>query len=161
MQALRKFERPWLSIVMAILIPLALIGWAIDASWVHVNIQSETIKAVVIAVACGCEVYLLTRGVWPAEIVVDKPNGKITLKAGCPLIFKPKVFETADIQKILVVDLKGRVGNPKVYALEFIKNDGERIMYGDNWTPDREKLEKWRDEIANFAGIDNITRLSN
>jgi hypothetical protein len=47
-----------------------------------------------------------------------------------------------------------------MFNLVIVKKDGTEIIFGDWNSPEQKKYERWRDEIASFARINNITRHS-
>lgn len=153
-------ETPWLAIVASILLPMGLIGWAMDASWVHVNTSSPLVRAGVFVVFILLEIYMLVRGVWKRTLTVDLRSQQITLKAYCPCLYKPQIIPIADVKKIRVRDYLASEGTGRMYGLEFERQDGTTISFGDWCDKDQKKYERWRDRVAEFAGIDNITRLS-
>lgn len=157
---LKISEFSWLSIVVAVMTPIALVGWANGTSWVNVKISSPIVELIVFIVFIVSELYLLARGVWPKELTVDLNQNEITIKAYCPFIFKPTVIPIKDIKKIRVGSHLSGGDNLYSYGLVIVKNDDSEVMFGDDTDSDREKHERWRDEIAEFSGIDNITRQS-
>jgi hypothetical protein len=152
-------ETSWLAIVVAILLPVALMGWVADASWVNVQISSPTVERVVFVVFLMGEVYLLIRGAWPTKLVVDLNKGKIIITAYCPCIYSPTSIDISEIKKIRVADRYSSNASGRLFNLVIEKHDGKKITFGDSDSVDQRKYEQWRDEIAAFAGIDNITRL--
>lgn len=152
-------ETPWLAIAAAILVPVGLIGWVMDASWVHVNVSSPVTQAVLFVVFFLLEIYMLTRGVWPRTLTVDRNKQQITIRSYCPYLYKPEVIPLHEVKKIRVGDYLATEGTGRMYGLLIIKHDGTEVSFGDWTDKNQKKHEGWRDDIAEFAGIDNITRI--
>jgi len=153
-------ETPWLAMVVSILIPVGLIGWALEATWVHINISSPIIIAFIIVILFVAEVYLILRGIWPRKIVVDLKKHQLIMVAYCPFIYTPTYIDFSEIKKIRVGDYNSFHTSGRVFNLIVEKSDGSEITFGDWNGRDQSKYEHWRDEIVDFARINNITRNS-
>ncbi len=153
-------ETPWLAIIGSLLIPVGLVGWAMDAAWVHVGISSPVLRSIIFTVFIVLEIYLLLRGVWPRTITVNPATRQITIAAYCPCLFPPAHINFSDIQKIRVGDYTSSHSSGRMFNLVLEKRDGTTITFGDWNDRDQGKYERWRDEITAFADIDNVTPLS-
>lgn len=108
----------------------------------------------------GLEIWFLGWGVWPKEIIANKDKQILMMKTACPFIYKPTIIPFQDIKKIRVSSYNNTEDNCPTYNLCIDTADNKEVIFGHFSNNDREKYEKWRDELAQFIGLDNITRLS-
>lgn len=140
--------------LFACLLPVALWGWLTDADWVHVDIDTPLLRAALFLLALLYELYLLLCGVWPRRLVVDLNSQSLSISAACPLLQSPAFIPLEAIAKIRIAPAS--VGGRNDYGLLIETHAGKThsFAYGIG----RIRSEQWRDAIAEFAAIDNITR---
>ena len=152
---LKLSETPLLLISIAIALPVAAIGSAMDVSWVRIDIDNQIGQYLFYAIFTVVEFYLLLRGVWTREIIVDNSKEQLCIKAYCPFIYQPKCMEISDIEQVRVISSMSSRQPSSVYTLAFVKKNGDVITFGDFKSQDRDKYERWRNQIISFTGIKN------
>jgi hypothetical protein len=153
-------EKQYLMIAVAIWLPLGLIYFLFSSKWMGGDIIENPIQVIAVLFLVGLEFWFLGWGVWSKELIADKEKKIITIKTSCPFVFKPTIIPFQEVRKVWVSSRNNTGGSDRIYNLCIDTISCKKIGLGCFSDNDREKHEKWRDELAEFIGLKNITKLS-
>ena len=137
--------------------PIGLLSFIFGPTWMSGDIINNLIQVVGVVALLGLEFWFLGWGVWGRKLVADKERRLITITTSCPFIFSPTTIRFEDVLKIRVSSYNNTDGSGFIYNLCFDTAHNGEIIFGHFSGGDREKHEMWRDELAKFIELDNIT----